>query len=166
MIFNLLFLLLLGFMPVEKLFLRFDSPNEAYEYTNSADILLMVDGNESTFVIGESKDAINHLIVPKSENDSWKIGIITDIKRVQSNLYENASINIYRYNNSQDYYIELISLQPGNVDVSDSIGTDFSSLEREVGPNGETYVIYYAFLDNLPDSYKVTLGGNVINLFD
>lgn len=166
MIFNLLFLLLLGFMPVEKLFLRFDSPNEAYEYTNSADILLTVDGNESTFVIGESKDAINHLIVPKSENDSWKIGIITDIKRVQSNLYENASINIYRYNNSQDYYIELISLQPGNVDVSDSIGTDFLSLEREVGPDGETYVIYYAFLDNLPDSYKVTLGGNVINLFD
>lgn len=50
--------------------------------------------------------------------------------------------------------------------MSDSIGTDFSSLEREVGPDGETYVIYYAFLDNLPDSYKVTLGGNVINLFD
>ena len=164
LIINLVFLLALGFMPVEKLFLRFDSPNEAYEYTESADILLTVDGNESTLVIGESKNSINHLIVPKSENDSWKIGIITDIKRVQSNLYENASINIYRYNNSQDYYIELIALHEGDIDISDSLGTDFYQLERVVGVNSDTYIICYGYINSLPDFYNVVMNGETIEL--
>lgn len=66
-------------IPIENAFVTFSSPKSAYNYNHSASVELIVDGNESDFVVGAKGETDVYAIVPRS-NNAWKIGMGLDTK--------------------------------------------------------------------------------------
>ena len=162
---------ILDLLPIENLFLSFDSPEAAYSYTYSIPTLVTVDGEESTLVVGINGQTETSLIVPKKSDTVWKIGRGIDTKITHYGIKNRMSANhvsatIYRYKNTKDYYIKLFLLMPGDAVVSDSRNTEFLKTERFIEAIGESYFTYYAYVKNLSAPYSVQVNGEDICLLE
>ena len=124
-------MLVLYFVPIENWFLTFESPEAAYRYTafGKTNIIHKIDGNESTFMIDRSESVDTHLIIPKSE-DGWKIGLGSDTVCFYNKIIDDKIITVYRFKNSDDYYLFVQTVNTKNVEVKDSRNSEFFKLEE------------------------------------
>ena len=154
----------LMFLPIENLFVTFDSPKAAYEYKNfgKSNIELIVSGDECDFVIDRNNDTFTHSIIPKTEN-GWKIGIGTDFKSIAQRISNGIVVYVYQYKNTRDYFITILDTNGGKATVSDGYNTEFFSLERYNNSLEKPFVTYYAHITDL-NGYSVTVNDNVIVL--
>ena len=70
-----------GFFPIENSVITFSSPEKAFYYFQSAEIKLVVSGNETDFVSVSNHNSNSFLILPKTEK-VWKISTGNDLKIV------------------------------------------------------------------------------------
>ena len=82
-------------IPIENAFVTFSSPKSAYNYNHSASVELIVDGNESDFVVGAKGETDVYAIVPRS-NNAWKIGMGLDTKRIVQTISDGITIYVYQ----------------------------------------------------------------------
>lgn len=158
-------LIVLTFLPFENFFITFDSPKEAYEYYNfgESNIKLVIEGNNSDFVIDRKNDSDIFLIIPKT-TDGWKIGIGLNTKRIAQKLSNGITIYVYQYKNTNDYFITVLDTNGGELKVSDDYNTKFYSLEKNNDFLEKTFVTYYAHISDFNPQYSVVVNGNKIAL--
>lgn len=150
----------LSFLPLENYFITFDSPKKAYEYYNlgKSDIELVVEGDESDFVVNRVNETDTYLIIPKSE-DGWKIGIGSNTKRIIQKHSDEIVIYIYQYKNTNDYFITIFNTDGGGLNLSDNYNTKFYSLEKNNNILGKTFVTYYAHVPYFNHQYSILVDG-------
>ena len=155
----------LEIIPLENLFITFNSPKESYDYYNlsKSNIKLVVEGNNCDFVINRKNDTDTYLIIPKTA-DGWKIGIGLNTKRIVQKLFNGIIIYVYQYKDTSDYFITILDTNGGESIILDDYNTKFYSLERNNDPLGKTFVTYYAHISNLNPQYSVKVNGNNIVL--
>ncbi len=149
------------FIPAENAFITFPSPGAAYIYSNPGSAKLIVEGENSDFVIGEKDDTYINSIIPKTD-DGWKIGTSNSQKIVLHTYVSGAVVYIYRYKNTDDYYITVMGGNPGTLQISDNQNSDFKCLEKSNKIIMETYYIYCAHIKDFDSSYTLTVNGNEI----
>ena len=92
----------LSYLPFENVFVAFPSAESAYKYNHSikADVVMELDGNNSTFVV-EKKDitSFSCSIVPK-KNDGWKIGMRHHTKRIWQAYSSECSVIVFQHKNT------------------------------------------------------------------
>ena len=72
--------------PVESLIVKFSTPETAFKYVmGNNNIVQVVDGEQSSFVIGEKQDTYIYLILPKSQR----------LFALQYHHYIPNNVNIY-----------------------------------------------------------------------
>lgn len=148
----------LAFVPFEDTFFRFSSPESAfrYYYPKANYIDLIIEGNESTYVVGSESDRFKYLIIPK-EDKGWKVGLGIYTQTVHSEFTNNVVIHIYRFKDTADYYIRVLDPVNGQATVADSCGSEFFCIKDETG--AEPTFLYLAHISDFSDSYYVCVNG-------
>ena len=134
-------LVALSFLPLENLFITFDTPEKAFEYYNwgESDIELVVEGENCGFVVGSKENTDTYLIIPKT-TDGWKIGIGSDTKKIVHKLDDGISVYVFQYKNTNDYFITILNTSGGESKVSDDYNTEFYSLEKYNRPLEKNFI--------------------------
>lgn len=73
-------------------------------------------------------------------------------------------IYVYRYRDSEDYYITVLDTKGGTSVVKDNQNSEFFCLKKANTALNEIYCTYYAYVADLSDSYSVTVNGETIVL--
>ena len=154
---------LLVFIPFENLVYNFKSAEEVYEYYYFSEekVEMVVEGEQSDFVIGKKNGTRTFLIVPKT-SDGWRIGISLNTKKVAHKFFNGFIVNVYQYKNINDYFVTVSYIKGGELSVSDYYNTKFYSLKD--GFLGKNFVTYYAHITNLNPQYSVIVNDNKIVL--
>lgn len=147
--------------PPEAMFLSFEAPESAYDYSYDGDIILTLEGNNSALVVASDGPAnYNHEIVPKRD-DRWGMCLGFDTETIYG-INRDITIIIYRHRKSNDAYVCITSLS-GNVnEISDNLGSVFDV----VSTNGSStiYSNYYAFIGSWVENYQVTVNGTTYQI--
>lgn len=83
-------------IPVENAFLSFASPEAAYRYNHSGAVMLEINGEKTTFLVGEKGDTYEYAIIPKAK-DGWKLGVGSDVDRVVQTVSNGITVQVYQY---------------------------------------------------------------------
>ena len=158
---------ILSFLPFENLFITFESPKAAYEYYSfsNCNIEVLVEGDNCDFIVNRKggKEGVSNLILPKT-SDGWKIGLGTDNKRIYSEFYDGILVTVFRYKNTDDYFIAVRDQKGDESTISDDYNTEFCSVKETSEYTGQTVVTYYGHITDLAPEYSVTVRGNRIVL--
>lgn len=154
----IVFSTLLYMIPLENLFFTFETPEKAFNYINFEEVAAIVDGKDSTMVIGEKgeRDYVS-LIIPKSL-EGWKLGRGIDTKLKEQSVYNGMAINIYQYNKSDDYFIAVFNLKGGNLEIKDSCDSFFVSI-------GDDETVYFANIVQY-EGYWININGQQFTDFE
>lgn len=149
--------------PVENAFITFSSAESSYHYTNVGKVNLTVSGEQTDLVVAQKGNANSLLIIPKSE-DGWKIGIGVYTKSAFYTASNGATVRVYRYKNSSDYYVEVLDSAGDKAEVTDNCNSEFHSVERFNTALDKNCYTYYAYVSNLDDTYTVLVDGAAITV--
>lgn len=83
-------------IPVENAFLSFASPEAAYRYNHSGAVMLEINGEKTTFLVGKKGDTYEYAIIPKAK-DGWKLGVGSDVDRVVQTVSNGITVQVYQY---------------------------------------------------------------------
>lgn len=157
---------LLWFVPLENLFMTFDSPEDSYRYFNEpdSDIKWVVNGNDSDLVVGNIDGVSSHFIINRAEN-GWKVGLGINRMTVAQKMFDYGVVYVFRAHGSGDYYLTVINLSPGLLEVSDSVNSEFLAFEDYDSRDGKIYATYYAVLTDKDEQYRLYINGNEISIF-
>lgn len=151
-----------GFVPVENVFVTFPSPEAAFNYTNSDNVILVVEGQESALVIGDAGEKNSFDIIPKS-GTGWKLSLAWDANIVFHDVpSDNVIFRVYQYKDSNEYYIEVLNVRGTALDVADNRDSEFCQLKQANNTLDITLNTYYAYVHDLDDKYALIVNGEVI----
>lgn len=154
----------LNFLPFENLFYTFDSAEASYEYTyfGKSNVKVVVEGDKCDLVVDRVKRNSNtHLIVPKTEK-GWKIGRGIDSRTVSYYFSDSVSVDVYRYKNTNDYFICAHGADDKALDISDNRNSEIHSLTS--WDDDSNYERYYWHVSDLDSTYKLVINGTDIPL--
>ncbi len=155
---SIVLITVLAFVPFENLFVTFSSPKAVFNYMNfgKSEIKLIVTGNKTAFVIG-GENTNKLLIVPKTEN-GWKIGTGYKTQKAYSKITDDLIIDVYQYQNTDDYYIAVYKINGGQFDITDSNDSVFYPL------GNTSFYTYYAYIPKYNSHYWILVNGEKIVL--
>ena len=130
---------------------------------NVGKVNLTVSGEQTDLVVAQKGNANSLLIIPKSE-DGWKIGIGVYTKSAFYTASNGATVRVYRYKNSSDYYVEVLDSAGDKAEVTDNCNSEFHSVERFNTALDKNCYTYYAYVSNLDDTYTVLVDGAAITV--
>lgn len=148
-------------VPIENAFITFSSPESAYQYSNSGDVKLIVDGKETDFIIGAKGKTNSYAIIPKTDR-GWKMSIGIDTKRVVQTMSDGIIIYVYQYKNSDDYYITIMDTNGGSLIITDNNNSTFYALSETNSALNKTFYTYYASINGINEQYTLTVNGRTI----
>lgn len=153
-----LLITVLGFVPFENWVYNFKSAEEVYKYYSFSEdkAEIVIEGEQSDFVVGRKKDTSTFLIVPKTA-DGWKIGVSINTKRIVQKFFDGITVYVYHYKNTDDYFISIFDINGGELNLSDDYNTNFYSLKKINDFYGKTFVTYYAHISNFNSQYRIIL---------
>lgn len=154
---------LLGFLPFENAFITFDSAEKAYEYyiPGKSNIEIVIEGNESDLVIDYKNETETYLIVPKTK-EGWKIGIGSNIEDITRKISDNIIIHVFRYKNTDDYFVTIFDVNGNEINISDDCNTEFHPIKRNNKYTRKSYVTYYAYIYGLDLEYELNVNGEKV----
>lgn len=145
----------LSFIPFENAFMNFSTPQEAFSYYQIGKVNYVINGNNSSMVISSNRGVNEFSIIPKSlKNDGWKIGMGYKVKNFSSNTEKNVYTHIYKFTDSNDYYIFVYVDSEEQCVISDNVGSEFYCID-----SGEKSGIqqYIAYLKCFNDEYVLSV---------
>ena len=162
---SVILVFVLGFLPFENLFITFQSPEAAYEYSNfgKSNVDLVVEGNNCDFVIEQENESYTYLIIPKT-SDGWKTEIGLNTKMISQKFFDGITVQVYQYKNTNDYFITVLDTNGGEAKISDEYNTEFYRLERFDDVLQKNFVTYFAHISDLTIEYSLTVNGSKIEL--
>lgn len=101
----MLLISLTAMFPVENLFLRFNTPEDVFHYTNTGDIYGRVDGESSSMILyATSPNTISEYIVPKIDA-GYVIPTYLSNKTVWDSFSAHGIVQVYWQKGTQDHYV-------------------------------------------------------------
>lgn len=158
---DILLVTVLSLIPVENLFYTFKTPEDAFRYYNSDvnRIELVVEGEQSDFVVGIKNNTSTILALPKTK-DGWKTGTGLQLKTAAWEVSDDIMVSIYHSRGTSDFFVSIRRTNGGELTISDEYDTEFLPLSE----NKNSYASYYGHVANLDSQYRVTVNGKEIVL--
>jgi hypothetical protein len=163
---SVLLITVLAFLPFENLFVTFDSPAAAYKYyiLGASDPELILEGDSCDFVVDREDGVDSYLVIPKTE-DGWKVGIGVNVKLIDDKFCDGISVSVYRYKNTEDYFITVCDVSGGESIISDGENSEFQMLKSYNDPLKKDFATYFAHITSFSSGYSITVNGKNI-VFD
>jgi len=145
-------------IPIENCFVTFESPERSFNYINSESVKEIISGDTTDLVIGEGNDYV-YLIIPKNEK-GWKLGRGIDFKTVAEFFDDGIIVQVYRFKESEEYYVEVEEIKGNTCEIKDNEDSCFQESKYTVV--NETRYRYYAYVPGIDDNYTLTVNGKDI----
>lgn len=159
----ILLLVVLSIIPWEHYFITFSSPDKAFQYRNSEKIVAVVDGKNSTMVVGQKSNG-HVLDFFVKDSSGWKLGKTFDVKTEASILTEEGvSVMVVRYKETSDFYIIISENNNGELEITDNRGGSFYSVCSQAYGSQKSYT-YFGYVENLDGTYSLTINGRICSL--
>ncbi len=137
--------------PPEALLLNFSSADKAHNYVSHVDEYIVIEGKRSTLVV--DTNATNFF---KKTYKGYKPCYDFKVKIFTNFPMGCSDIVIYRFGNTQDYYIEIKDTAEQKDKISDNLGSTFYHIKQS---DGKTYT-YAHILDFDHNSYSINIDGS------
>ncbi len=162
LIVSIIFIVISSFIPFENSFITFSSLEKAFKYYNTGEIKTILDGENSTMIIADDNNADQISIIPKiKETNKWKIGMGYNIKNIASLKGNSFYVYIDTYDESNDYYIYITTINLKIHEISDTCNSEFQLIPDR--SNGY-YKNYAAYIKNYSDDYSIFINNEEIKL--
>jgi len=150
--------------PIENIFLTFKTPGSAYNYRYSGKVELILNGKQSSFIIGKKNNYDDGTmdIIPKIKN-GWKLSYSYKVKMIKKTYFDGIVISIYKNEDYNDYYINIYDTNGGLSKINDNCNSKFVHI-KETSYGGKNYYSYYAYIENFNKKYEVTIGEKTIKV--
>ena len=150
--------ILSGIVPFENWFYTFPSLEAAYKYYGKSAQYVAVEGESSALVITQDSRRRNTQYIKffVKEKDGWGLSSAFDLKVQLTASEGNFWIHVYRYKDSEDFFVMLSDWNYKQLQVSDQYGTGF--IEHSWPDNVEEYS-YYGFIRSWAEPYIVVING-------
>ncbi len=171
-LFGLVFSIAIMCIPIENLFISFDTPAEALSYYDPfvGKVIDTVEGNETCMIITQKDVNESGVSYVKKSVDGYKVlSPIHFPYSVKSKLDGHGSIKIFRFFGTSDYYLEGNCISDsGTINkVSDSLNSDIKVILvydfNKNNVNLKDYLIF-GYLNNYENSYSLMIDNTVIEL--
>ena len=164
------FVVLLGIVfaliPREIRTQEYASPEEAFRYKNQGEILLVLEGEQSAYVVAkQGRNAYSYDFIAR-EGDVWhpvagvsvKPSIVTHGSQV---------VCIYQYGKTNDYYISITDGKGHDIEVEDNRDSRFWKVgdSYEFSDSDFSMYTYYAYVDGLDAAYQLIVNGEALPIF-
>lgn len=143
----------------------YPSPEEAFRYKNQGEILLVLEGEQSAYVIARQSGSTYAYDLVARDGDMWRP--VTGVSATPTVITSgSAVIRIYRYEDTGDYYLSVTDGSGQAVAVTDNRGSQFHRIGDIYAVSGGTFsaYTYYAYVPDLDDAYQLTINGRVASL--
>lgn len=148
--------------PIENKFITFASPESAFNYMNFGNVNDIVSGKNTDMVIATKGDLQVYSIIPKT-NEGWKISVGLNTKKIIKKFYENITIYVYQYKNTEEYYIKILNKEGGRIEIVDNINSNFHCLIEKNNTLEKDFYTYIAYIHNFNNQYLLTVDGITIS---
>lgn len=157
-----IFSIILFMIPIEDMFFTFKTPEDAYKFENLKRIdsnSSVIEGEKSIFVF--SKDKVHFY---SKCNKGIKLGTQTKTNTIYNSWQDEYEISVIQYGDTNDYYIYIMNFNGKKFNITDSLNTEF--INRNINyENGKySYYGYIGYINNLDESYYITLDDKKIEL--
>ena len=138
----------------------FSSVEKAVEaYGDNAEIIRILQGENSTYVIMDNEGTVEGKIFPESSG-KWKLPDSAFFRKSMSYPSEDANIDMRSIEIHGAWYIVILPhylMGENSIDeVHDSAGTEFLKTEYE------NITVYYGYLKTKPDDYWISVDGDKV----
>lgn len=149
--------LIILIMPFENLFLKFDTPEQAFNYGgNNWTIIDTIENEKSALIIYDENGSTFSTLVRKS-GDKWKAAFLPEDQDLFS-LGMEGTVLITRERNSNNFYI-MIAVDPDIKSVTDNQNSNFELFSKTSMRNN-----YVAYVENCTDNYIIDIDGSKYQL--
>ena len=139
-------------MPFENLFLKFNNPEQAFNYAvSNCDIIKTVKTDRSALIIYNDSGSIKATLI-NNYNGEWKALFLPN-NQMLSRLGYDEIILITRERHSNNFYI-MISVGINTKQVSDNQNSNF-----EIFLKNDYWTHYVAYVKNYEGEYIIDLDG-------
>ncbi|MFR0823387.1 MAG: hypothetical protein ACLU84_01070 [Clostridia bacterium] len=167
-VFSAVVYIALYFFPIENLFYTFSSVQEVFNYQFNGEILDTINGNNSTMVVySTNNNTYSYAVIPKN-NNGWKIGTSFSLKKILQENYGSKIITIYKYQNSDDYYViiadPIVNKEDNFADIYDNQNSVFNHITNDLSNTNKKSIIYYAYVNKLEKNYLININSKALEL--
>ena len=133
----------------------YEDPEKAYEHAKRDKAVLVIDGDTTSYVVGED----DSIILEKDEN-GWRIPSVEVTKSKGWTINKTILIGIVSHKSTNEWYIAITEVAGNSLEISDNRNTKFDVVKR-AGESGKTY---YAYIPGLDDDYVLYINDQEIRL--
>lgn len=174
-------------IPIENAFVTFPSPESVVRYKYSGKIRFSIEGESTTFVIRETDENENEVIIIPKSGEGWKLGSPWGNRMIFSSYLEGVWVSVYQYEDTEDYYICLWNTTEESLMITDNRGSQFYCMPDDdrnhildrifdkayEKMHGKTYeetiaecstYSYYAYVQDFDENYLLNVDGKTISL--
>lgn len=153
--------LLLYFIPVENLIVGFSTPESAFSYNNSGEIMEICEYDNCALVIAATGDGeITTHVIPKKDG-KWKLETFYNRRREVTTKNYCMVERLY-VPNSDDCLIIVTHSTSGNIADAPTNVADSRNTKFKVADYPDMITFYYGFVENMDDSYTLHVDGEKI----
>lgn len=138
-------------LPLERWFITYSSPEEAFYLTERAQADLVLEGKESCFVI-DKQGAGSKFSVYERVNGGWKKSKNLFPDRRTYSVSSGFFVYVYHVKDTNDYYLH-VSMSLTHADQPSVHITDNRNSEFVVTENNE----YYVYVDGWDNTYRLII---------
>lgn len=160
---------LLQCFPPENLFMRFETPEAAFQYTSNRRILQTVEGKESSIVFYQSSEGTSWCAMRKTENGYTVPAMNAVLPQRQGETISSelpvfcrqCDFTIQRYRSTNDYYLFITaSIEAENPQIEDNRADEVPCIFDPIGYSH--MIIICVPFDGYPQDYILTVNGEEI----
>lgn len=151
---TLLLTVVSGYIPVENVFVKFQTIESVYNYVSFNDIEYVINGDKTSFVIGSDKnrDSREWYIALKTDN-GYKINVSSTDTAIS--MTEECSISLITDKKTGETYITVASNEPKPLELEDNHNSEFVITDV----NSVFGYEYTAFAGNIDENYQLSVNG-------
>lgn len=156
----------LGSYLVQNTVLFYSTPEAALKAVSFGDAVFVVEGKKSAFAIASESVSEETAVMLQKADSGWRLTDGFKNELVAAKAVSSGVVRVYRYRNSEDYYIYVLSTQFQPIELSDNRGSVFQSMKQEMPQTNQTKYSYCAFVDKMDQAYELFLDGEKVSFAD
>ncbi len=130
-----LILLLLCIFPFENIFLSFETPEKAFQYAATGEIVETVTSSESVAMLYKRGANTYSPFFAVKAGKGYKLCPFYSTEKIAQAHMDSLTISVYRLKNAEDYYITISGFADEKIDVSDTDASQFNLIYTEMSNN-------------------------------
>lgn len=150
----------------ENTSMTFETPEDAFEYaqTDVEIVELIVEGDNTAFVIAQNDMSALTLGIVVKTSDGWKPASAFEYKCIKRGYLNSILVEVYQYKDTNEYYVFSSSGFDELYEIADNKNTEFSDVNTRNSLGEKLQHSYLGYVPSFDEEYAIAINGQDIFL--